>query len=205
MSGRRKIGEDQLGDPKYAPSSDTCSYGALSPRGGASQSSKGATQSPVTTSAPTHTDTNVTPSSQSSNAAADAGALTIAAGFAEQSPSPLAGAIVLFLKESAEDVLRRDGLVNPAGKPALQSWVEGCNTGTPNCAKGSQALARARVNAARFDANGRVGFANVPIGTYWVVTEIRNNNKSYVWNLRIDIRPGSNAVNLDQNRPASVR
>ena len=52
-------------------------------------------------------------------------------------------------------------------------------------------------DASKFDANGSVGFANVPVGTYWVVTEIRYNNKSYVWNLRIDVRPGSNAVSLD--------
>jgi hypothetical protein len=203
LYGRRKIGEDQLGDPKYAPSSDACSYGDLSPRG-ASQSSGGITQSPVITSAPRHADTNITPSSQNSSAAGGTGALSIAAGFVGQLSNPLAGVPVLFLKESAEDVLRKDGFVNPAGKSALALWAEACKTGSPNCAKGTQAIQRARVNAAKFDVNGHVAFANVPVGPYWAVTEIRYNNKSYVWNLRIDVRTGSNAVSLDQNNPTIV-
>lgn len=33
VNGHRKTGEDTLGDPTYAPSSDTCAYGALAPRG----------------------------------------------------------------------------------------------------------------------------------------------------------------------------
>ena len=202
LYGRRKTGEDTLGDPKYAPSSDACSYGVLSPRG-ASQSSGATTQSRVITSAPRQADTNVTPS-QSSNTTAGTGALSIAAGFGGQLSNPFAGVAVLFLKESAEDVLRKDGFVNPAGKSALALWAEACKTGSPNCAKGRQAILRARVNAAKLDANGRAGFANVPVGTYWAVTEIRYSNKSYVWNLRIDVRPGSNAVSFDQNNPIIV-
>ena len=200
LYGRRKIGEDTLGDPKYAPSSDACSYGVLSPRG-ASQSPGRTTQSPVITSAPRNADTNTKPTSQNPNAAAGTGALSIVASFSGQSSNPLAGAPVLFLKESVEDVLRKDGFVSPAGKSALALWAEACKTGSPNCAKGTQAIQRARVNAAKFDANGHVGFANVPLGTYWAVTEIRYNNKFYVWNLRIDVRPGSNAASLDQNNP----
>jgi len=203
LYGRKKIGEDTLGDPKYAPSSDACSYGVLSPRG-ASQSPGRTTQSPVITSAPRNADSNDKPSSQNSSASASTGALSITAGFAGQLSNPLAGAPVPFLKESAEDVLRKDGFVNPGGKSALALWAEACKTGSPNCAKGTQAIQRARVNAAKFDANGRVGFANVPIGTYWAVTEIRYNNKFYVWNLRIDVRPGSNALSLNQNNPIIV-
>jgi hypothetical protein len=203
LSGRRKTGENQLGDPTYAPSSDTCSYGVLSPRG-ANQSSGATTQARVITSAPRQADTNVTPPSQSSKATAGTGALSIAAGFGGQLSNPFAGVAVLFLKESAEDVLRRDGFADPAGKSALALWAEACKTGSPNCAKGRQAILKARVNAAKLEANGRAGFANVPVGTYWAVTEIRYNNKSYVWNLRIDVRPGSNAVSFDQNNPVIV-
>ena len=205
LSGRRKIGEDTLGDPKYAPSSDSCSYGVLSPRG-ASQSSERTTLSPASApaSAPRRADSSITPSAQNSNAAAGTGALSIAATFAGQLSNPFAGVPVLFLKESAEDILRREGFGNAAGKSALELWAEGCKTGNPICTKGGQALQKARVNGVRFDANGHVGFANVPVGTYWVVTEIRSNNKSYVWNLRIDVRPGSNAASLDQNNPTVV-
>jgi hypothetical protein len=126
------------------------------------------------------------------------------AGFPGQLPNPLAGVSVLFLKESAEDVLRKDGFANAAGTSALALWAESCKTGSPNCAKGTQAIQRARVNAAKLDANGRAAFANVPVGTYWVVTEIRYNNRSYVWNIRIEVRPGANAVSLDQNNPVIV-
>ena len=32
VNGHRKTGEDTLGDPTYAPSSDTCGYGSLAPK-----------------------------------------------------------------------------------------------------------------------------------------------------------------------------
>ena len=203
LSGRRKTGENQLGDPVYAPSSDSCSYGILSPRG-ASQNSTATTQSLVITSAPTSPATSISPSSQNSNATVATGALSIVAGFAGQSSNPLAGASLLFLKESAEDVLRKDGFVTAGGKSALTSWAEVCKTLSPNCAKGTLAIQRARVNSARLDANGRVGFPNVPLGTYWVVTEVRHNNKTYIWDVRIEVRPGSNTASLDQNNPVIV-
>ena len=95
LSGRRKTGENQLGDPVYAPSSDSCSYGILSPRG-ASQNSTATTQSLVITSAPTSPATSISPSSQNSNATVATGALSIVAGFAGQSSNPMAGASLLF-------------------------------------------------------------------------------------------------------------
>jgi len=200
LNGRRKTGENQLGDPTYAPSSDACSYGVLSPRGASQNSANTASASNTVSPSPT---ANITATLPKTTPAAGTGSLSIAGNFAGPSSNLFASKPVLFLKASGEDILRREGFVSPPGaavKSSIAVWTAACDAkDMATCKKGAQALANERVNAVTLTANGQAAFAKVPVGTYWVLTDFRYNNKHYVWNLRIDVRPGSNAVSLDQN------
>ncbi len=110
---------------------------------------------------------------------------------------------MLFLRSSAEEILRREGFVSLPGaavKSSLAAWAAACDAkDMTTCNKGIQAIVKERVNAVALTATGQAASANVPVGTYWVLADFRYNNKHYFWNMRIDIKPGSNAVSLDQN------
>jgi hypothetical protein len=201
IRGKQKIGEDKLGDESFAPSSNSCAYGALSPQG-----LKQTSSIPVQTSSQPVRPTQTTPQraagpaqpqpAAATSARAGTGSLKVTSGYAGQAENPLANASILFLKESVEDVLRRSGFGGSSGRSAISAWADACKAASPACAGGRQAILKARVNVAKLDANGDVGFTNIPIGTYWIVTEVTHNQHSYVWNQRVDIASGQNAAVL---------
>jgi len=44
----------------------------------------------------------------------------------------------------------------------------------------------------------------VPPGTYYVFAVTRHNNQTILWDLRVDLKPGANAVTIDQRNDTPV-
>ena len=135
--------------------------------------------------------------------------LVIKSGFPNQppDPNPLAGLPVVILKESLETILARAGL-GQAGSPgsALTAYVRACQTRTPACQQTIQQVAPYVVTSARLDPNGGTTFGQAQLGTYYLVLETRYRGQHLLWNVRVDMKAGTNVLTLDQrNASPAVR
>lgn len=206
VNGRTIVGQTEDPDNPfvYQPKVARCSVGKLvagevGPGGG--QSPSGTSGGPAANSlAPNQ---NRTTPLQNTNNVPGTGSLSVVGNFPGPSSNLFAGKPVLFLRSNAEEILRREGFVSPPGsavKSSLAAWATACDAkDMAPCNKGVQAIVRERVNAIGLTANGQAAFNNVPVGTYWVLVDFRYSRKHYFWNVRIDVKPGPNAVSLDQN------
>jgi len=52
--------------------------------------------------------------------------------------------------------------------------------------------------------NGNVSFANVPAQTMWLVAIVPYGAQHFVWNVRVDVRAGTNSITFDQRNLAAV-
>ena len=138
-----------------------------------------------------------------------AAVLSAESGIATQpgSPNPLAGRGVLLLKESFEKFLTRTRMFEgPPGTtvkvPPLEVWAHACRSDSPVC---KQALFDARasfVTNAQFDMSGKVTFPGVPPGTYYLLVQGITGSQHLVWDLRVDLKAGANAITLNERNAA---
>ena len=140
---------------------------------------------------------------------AGAATLTVTGGLPPQpgAANPLAGRPVTLLKQSFEQFLRKDGIWEgpPGGQKVhpLLGWVSTCVTGQADvCSYPFHQMPSSIAGSIKLDAQGRGSFQGVPPGTYYVLafTGISDGNgklQPVVWDARVDLRPGANAVTLD--------
>ena len=199
VNGRTLTGttEDPNNPFVFAPKSARCTLGRLTPGAASSLGGPPANVAPVAVMP-------ATPAPNPGNSA-NKGSLSITGHFAGASSSNMfAGKPVLFLKESAEDILRRAGFVPAAGsaiRSSVAMWSAACDAkDMATCSKGIQPIVSERVNTANFTTEGKLEFPGVPAGTYWALSDFKSNGKHYVWNTRVDIRPGgSTTLTLDES------
>jgi hypothetical protein len=137
--------------------------------------------------------------------------LSVASGLPTQAGTvnPLAGKGVALFKESFGGFLKRRGMFQgPPGSTIKQSplavWAYACQTGSPAC---QQALYEMRPNSVaetRMDQNARATLPSVPAGTYYLYTIAVHNKQFLVWDLRVDLKPGSNSIVLTQANSARL-
>lgn len=135
--------------------------------------------------------------------------LVIKSGFPNQppDPNPLAGLTLVILKESLESILARAGF-GESGSPgsALTAYASACTTRAPSCRQAGQQVAPYLVANARLDTYGGTTFNRIEFGTYYVVLETRYQGQHFIWNVRVDIKPGTSVLTLDQrNASPAVR
>ena len=200
-------------DPVFQPVSDTCGVGVLTPAQGASAGAGmtaeggGVTPPPrqPASTTPARPDNASAAGTPSATTAASA-VLTISDGFATApgTPSPFAGQIITLWKESWENVVRKAGVRPPAGTSAIKVWLNACASRQPLCQQVIEFSKSYVVAPAGFDAGRRAQFPAVPPGTYYVFAAARHNNQPFMWDLRVDLKPGANAVTLDQRNSTPV-
>ena len=103
----------------------------------------------------------------------------------------IGGTSLLVLRKSIETVLSEAGI---AGKSSFKTWAQACETGTPVCSVGQNALLGATVAAAKTDNGGNGRTAAIPAGTYYVFGRASANA---MWNVKVELKPGDNKVSLD--------
>ena len=52
--------------------------------------------------------------------------------------------------------------------------------------------------------DGKVSFNNVPAQTMWLVAIVPYGNQHFVWNLRVDVRAGTNSITFDKSNLATI-
>ena len=199
--GQKMVGKNQQGDPVYASSSDTCAYGTLSSRGENSAATVAPAPTPVTNPGPAITNARPVPPATSSAV----GSLAILNGFAAENPNRFGNVSLIVVKQSFEDILRNAGFGNAtAPQSAIANWGEMCKAQSPRCKQGLDAMKDSYLRMIKLGPNGNVSFTNVPAQTMWLVAIVPYGNQHFVWNLRVDVRPGTNSITFDKSNLAVV-
>jgi len=158
----------------------------------------------VRVGAPANTAAALAPAS-AANVAAPASApapaaLSLEAGITAASGqfSPPKNLKVFVLKDSAETALARGGIAARPGMSSMKTWAAACQANSPVCVQGSKAMDAYRAGAITTDAAGKAQVRAVPPGIYYLVAFSQAGNHRMMWNVRVELKPGANAVTLDQ-------
>ena len=198
--GQKIVGKNQEGDPVYASSSDTCAYGTLAPKGEKAQARV----------APSQTSVNAMPANTNSRPVSPAtstavGSLAILNSFTGETPNRFGNVSLIVVKQSFEDILRNVGFANTtARRSAIANWSEMCKAQSPRCKQGIDAMKDSYLRMIKLGPNGSASFSNVPPQTMWLVAIVPYGNQHFVWNLRVDVRPGTNSITFDKSNLAAV-
>ncbi len=123
-------------------------------------------------------------------------ALTVMVG-ADGNSRPVSTSFFV-LRHSAAVALRQGGVQSRPGMSMTQSWLLDCQERTPACKQGASGLAADAMGSLRTDAQGKAMTNALPAGAYYVVGSVRDQGQERVWNVRVDLKPGTNNVVLDQ-------
>jgi len=185
----------------YAPKNARCSVGTLSPKGaGAPAAKKAAMAATPAGVAAAPSSANATPPV---NAVAPANApatavLEISSGFAAGA-NPLANHSLVLMKDRFDNVLRKLGGPIPANATPLQTWATYVTACKPpaDCKALNQSMNAFSAGGVKLDSNGKGSFPAVPPGVYYVMGMVAFENQPVYWDLRIELKPGTNSVTLN--------
>lgn len=201
VNGRVIVGTVESEDPEkmfiYAPKVERCELGKLV--GGATVS--GGPIAAVGSSGSTSTSSGV------SFVPGGPTTLVIKSGFPNQppNPNPLAGLTIVILKEGLDTILARGGFgQSSAPGSALTAYARACETRAPSCRQAGALVAPHMVANAQLDPYGGTTFGQAQVGTYYVVVETRHQGQHFIWNVRVDMKQGTNVVTLDQRNARAL-
>src|ERR1700730_13428462 len=193
------------GDPKnpfiFAPKIGHCAIGNLvaggpaNPNGPASTAIAGSAPSATTNTAAA----GATPSAANAT-------LSISSGFATEpgAPNPLAGRAMILLKDSFNNIVRNSDIQIPAGTSAFHALQAECQKGPNECKQVLSAVAASSAGTVKVDADGNATFPAVAAGTYYVYGAVQYNKQPLLYDLRIDLRSGTNSVTLGERNATPV-
>jgi hypothetical protein len=107
------------------------------------------------------------------------------------------GAPVTLMRGSFREALRKSGI-------SLANWTAACRTGEPLCPQGLQAAEPLVVNAKTLDETRRASFEGVAPGRYYLFGLGVAASGPVVWDLKVDLRPGANTLELDEHNVAAL-
>ena len=129
-------------------------------------------------------------------AAQTAAVLTVSNGIPGTSNISIPGdGPMMLLRRSFAEVLQQGGLT-------LEGWTNACRMSAPMCAQGLQGVSTS-LAAATVMQGMEAKFDPVPAGTYYVVALGGSAKDPVVWDVRVDLRAGGNALRLDERNIAT--
>ncbi len=146
------------------------------------------------------------PAGSAPGVAAPGGATTLTIAAGPGVANLLANKILAVLKDSLESVLAQAGVSAQGRSSRVSAWTLACDTDRQGqiCQTGVNAFRSYGVTSARLDANGSTTFANIPsTGTFYIVVDT-SKPRHLFWNVRVDLKPGSNSVHLDERNITPV-
>jgi hypothetical protein len=201
--GQKVVGKNRDGDRVYASSSDTCTYGTLAPQGQNSTAAVVQNESRETRVNAMPANTNARSAPQPTSSAV--GSLSILNSFTGENPNRFGSVSLIVVKQSFEDILRNAGFANTSARQsAIANWGEQCKAQSPRCKQGIDAMKDSYLRIIKLGPNGSASFSNVPPQTMWLVAIVPYGNQHFVWNLRVDVRAGTNTITFDKSNLATV-
>ncbi|HEX5006469.1 MAG TPA: hypothetical protein VFV70_05115, partial [Hyphomonadaceae bacterium] len=136
--------------------------------------------------------------------------LSVSVAFPSQAtPKPVAGMPIWLLDDSFASLLKRTHLLD--GPPNLRSkvtplrqWTAACFNASPICQQMLSEVQGHIVGASQVDSSGKAAFKAVRPGSYYVLALTMLNQQTAVWDLRTDLKTGSNVVTLTPNNNTPV-
>ncbi len=208
VHGRRITGQNGDGDFTFAPLETNCPLGVLVP--GAPER---APASAITT-ASNGTGTVggagvVKPAAMPPGAVTPGNAvLAFASGLAAAqtgAPNPVAGRAFVLLRDSFDNVLARGGFPAPAGTAPYKAMLMACAQRSPNCQTASNAINAASVAGVRADGTGKATFAGVAPGTYYLMGSTVVGGQILLWDVKVELSAGANAIALNQANATPIK
>jgi hypothetical protein len=195
VQGRRITGKNADGDFVFAPLNQACPLAVLKP----------GLIPTAYSSAPASANSSGTAVPTTGTATGDA-VLSLSA-FPPQSgaANPLTGHALFLAKGSFNDLLVKSGIHAPAGKTPIQGWDLTCQQKLPLCAQAFIGLRPFMIAASRIDPSGKATFLGVPAGSYYVFGTTHANNLALSWNVRVDLKSGTNSIVLDQKNAETLQ
>lgn len=204
VHGRTIIGQNDNDDFTFAPMERSCNLGVLSPS--KAIPSNGGSAATITAGAGT---ASGGAAGTLSSAAAPLGnaVLNISGGFPAQAgvANPLAGRPLVLLRDDYDIVLKKAGLVIPAGMTGQKYVASICTSRTPDCQKAIAAIQANAASAVRADANGKGSLPGVPPGSYYLMISTTYNKQALTWGYKVELKPGANAITLDPSNATVVQ
>src|SRR5260370_25766590 len=120
--------------------------------------------------------------------------------------NPLAAHPVFLLKDSFDNVLLKNGMRSPAGKTPMQGWDLACQQKSPQCAQALTCLQPFITALVKIDpSSGKATFLGVPAGSYYVFGTTHANRLALSWDVRVDLKSGTNSLVLDQKNAGALQ
>ncbi len=107
------------------------------------------------------------------------------------------GAPVVLMRGSFREALRSSGT-------SLADWTAACKAAELLCPKGLQAAEPLVVSAQMLDEHASASFDGVAPGRYHLFGLGVASSGPVVWDLKVDLQPGSNVLQLDEHNVAPV-
>jgi hypothetical protein len=210
VHGRRITGQNGDGDFTFAPLETTCNLGVLVPGATAPTAPP-----PVTTvsTAPANaaagTPANARPAVMPAGAVVPGNAvLSVTSGMAAGQAggaNPLAGRAFVLLRDSFDNVLAKGGFPVPAGVAPYRAMLMACAQRAPDCQKASTAINGASVAGVRTDAAGKATLPGVAPGTYYLMGSTFAGGQILLWNVKVELRGGTNTIALNPGNATPVK
>jgi hypothetical protein len=199
VQGRRILGKTADGDFEAAPATQTCSLAVLKP-GPIPAASPNLSSNPMASA-------NTSDTGMPTNRSATGDAVLSMSAFPPQAgaANPLAGRPLFLLKDSFDNVLVKNGVRPPPGKTAIQGWDLACQQSPAQCQQMLMSVKSAMAAVARIDPSGKATFPGVPAGSYYVFGLAHNNHVAFSWDVRVDLKSGTNSLVLDQKNAGTLQ
>jgi hypothetical protein len=215
VHGRRITGQNGDGDFTFAPLEATCNLGVLVPGATAPTPAPAVTTvsnasgAGNTSAAAAGSPGGARPAAMPAGAVAPGNAvLSFASGLAAAQTggaNPLAGRAFVLLKDSFDNVLAKGGFPVPAGIAPYRAMVVACAQRSPDCQTAASAINAASVTGVRADAAGKATLSGVAPGTYYLMGSTFAGGQMLLWDVRVELRAGANAIVLDQRNATPVK
>jgi hypothetical protein len=132
--------------------------------------------------------------------------MNLAAGFSAEGGafSPLAGSKFIVLRHSVDVALASRGYRPPPGMSIYRGWMSACQNKTPGCTQGLQGIQADALGVLTTDPQGNARTPPLAAGTYYVFGSTKRGAQPVMWNQRVDLKPGTNSVHLDQRNAVAL-
>jgi hypothetical protein len=196
VQGRRIAGQNADGDFVFTPLNQTCALGVLKPG-----------PIPTAPSPSLMASANTSGTGMPTNRTATGDAVLSMSAFPSQpgAANPLTGHPVFLLKDSFNDVLTKNGMRPPAGRTPMQGWDLACQRALPQCAQALAGLQPYMAAVVKIDPSGKATFLGVPAGSYYVFGTTHANHLALSWDVRMDLKSGTNSLVLDQKSAETLQ
>jgi hypothetical protein len=138
------------------------------------------------------------------NNAANAASLSVLAAVAPSSGAAIPiGDTQVFLQSRAVEASLSGAGFDEVGRTPVQTWASACKTNADACRAGVRAMTANPIAVVKTDADGRLTMPPVVPGHYYLFAFVNVRGRAFLWNVPVDLHPGSNALVLDAHNAIS--